>query len=351
MTRFDVIVAGAGPVGLAAAIEAAGRGLSVALVEPRNGPVDKACGEGLMPGAVAALARLGVRPAGMPFRGIAYVDPSHEARHAFRAGPGLGVRRTTLHAALAERAAELGVLRVESRVGDVHQDGDSVHAAGLTASWLLACDGLHSVVRRGLGLDPRPAAAGRRRFGQRRHLATAPWSDYVEVHWSPLAEAYVTPVAPDLVGVAVLGRSGASYADLLAQVPSLRERLDALGVAGGSGPPWATAVQGAGPLRQPVRRRVAGRVLLVGDAAGYVDALTGEGIRTGLACARAAVEAVVAANPTAYERDWRQLTRSYRVLTNGLLAASRPQLARRSIVGGAARLPRVFGAAVEGLAG
>ncbi len=351
MTRFDVIVAGAGPVGLAAAIEAAGRGLSVALVEPRTGPVDKACGEGLMPGAVAALARLGVRPAGMPFRGIAYVDSGHEACHAFRAGPGLGVRRTTLQGVLAERAAELGVERVEARVGDVHQDGDSVHAAGLTASWLLACDGLHSAVRRGLGLDPRPAAASRRRFGQRRHLATAPWSDYVEVHWSPLAEAYVTPVAPDLVGVAVLGRPGASYAELLAQVPSLRERLDGLDEVDGSDRPWATAVQGAGPLRQPVRQRVAGRVLLVGDAAGYVDALTGEGIRTGLACALAAVDAVAAANPTAYERDWRRLTRSYRVLTNGLLLASRPQLVRRHIVGAAARLPPVFARAVESLAG
>jgi flavin-dependent dehydrogenase len=351
MTRFDVIVAGGGPVGLAAAIEAAGRGLSVAVVEPRTGPVDKACGEGLMPGAVDALARLGVQPAGRPFLGIAYVDPGHEARHAFRAGPGLGVRRTTLHHALAERAAELGVVRVEARVGEVHQDDDSVHAAGLSGSWLLACDGLHSGVRRGLGLDPRPSAAGRRRFGQRRHLAMAPWSDYVEVHWSPLAEAYVTPVAPDLVGVAVLGRSGASYADLLAQVPSLQARLDRLDQADGAGLPWATSVQGAGPLRQPVRRRVAGRVLLVGDAAGYVDALTGEGIRTGLACARAAVEAVAAANPAAYERDWRRLTRSYRVLTNGLLLASRPNLVRRHIVGAAERLPPVFARAVESLAG
>jgi flavin-dependent dehydrogenase len=256
-----------------------------------------------------------------------------------------------LQGALAERAAELGVERVEARVGEIHQDGDSVRAAGLTGSWLLACDGLHSTIRRGLGLDPRPSAAGRRRFGQRRHLATAPWSDYVEVHWSPLAEAYVTPVGPDLVGVAVLGRPGASYAELLAQVPSLRERLGGLDRADGSGLEWATAVQGAGPLRQPVRQRVAGRVLLVGDAAGYVDALTGEGIRTGLACARAAVDAVVAANPVAYERDWRQLTRSYRVLTNGLLAASRPQLVRRHIVGAAERLPPVFARAVESLAG
>jgi flavin-dependent dehydrogenase len=96
---------------------------------------------------------------------------------------------------------------------------------------------------------------------------------------------------------------------------------------------------------------VAGRVLLVGDAAGYVDALTGEGIRTGLACARAAVAAVAAANPAAYERDWRRLTRSYRILTSGLLLSTRPQLVRRHIAAAAEGLPAVFGLAVESLAG
>ena len=92
-------------------------------------------------------------------------------------------------------------------------------------------------------------------------------------------------------------------------------------------------------------------MLLVGDAAGYVDALTGEGIRTGLACARAAVAAVVAANPAAYERDWRRLTRSYRILTSGLLLSTRPQLVRRHIAAAAEGLPAVFGLAVEALAG
>jgi flavin-dependent dehydrogenase len=340
--RYDVLVVGAGPVGLACAIEAALRGWSVAVLEPRTDPVDKACSEGLMPGAVAALQRLRVAPEGMPLRGIAYVGGKRVVPHAFRAGPGLGVRRTTLQSALSVRADELGVVRVSTRAGSVSQDAESVRVGDLSARWLLACDGLHSAIRRQLGLDPRPTAVRRRRFGQRRHLATAPWSDFVEVHWSPLAEAYITPVAPDLVGVAVLGRPGPSYDELLAQVPTLRERLVR--------PDWATALQGAGPLRQAVRRRVAGRVLLVGDAAGYVDALTGEGIRTGLACARAAVAAVARADPAAYERDWRRLTRSYRVLTTGLVVASGPQVVRRHIVGAAHALPPVFGAAVETLA-
>ena len=115
----DVVVVGGGPVGLAAAIEARLAGLGVVVVEPRPGSIDKACGEGLMPGSVAALDRLGVRPHGQPLRGIAYVDQRRRAEHRFRARSGLGVRRTTLHAALAARAADLGVEVVPERVREV----------------------------------------------------------------------------------------------------------------------------------------------------------------------------------------------------------------------------------------
>ena len=340
--RYDVLVAGAGPVGLACAIEAAQRGLSVAVLDPREGPIDKACGEGLMPGAVSALRRLGVVPDGRPFAGIAYVDAKGVARHAFRAGPGLGARRTALQSALAARAAELGVQRVPVRVDSLTQDDSAVQVAGLTGSWLLACDGLHSTVRHLVGLDPR-APARHRRYGMRRHVAVAPWTDYVEVHWGRAVEAYVTPVASDLVGIAVLGPPGVPYDEALAGVPTLRDRVQ--------GAAWATAVRGAGPLRQRVPARVAGRVLLVGDAGGYVDALTGEGIRTGLACARAAVEAIVSGRTESYERDWRRLTRSYRVLTTTLLTSTRPRLVRGHVVTAARILPPVFAAAVESLAG
>jgi flavin-dependent dehydrogenase len=341
VTRYDILVAGGGPIGLACAIEAARRDLSVAVIEPRTGPVDKACGEGLMPGAVDALHRLGVTPVGVPFLGIAYVDAKGVARHAFRHGPGLGVRRTALHEALATRAESVGVDRIDGRVEDVHQDSDSVRVGDVSASWLLACDGLHSTVRSLVGLDPKRPAS-HRRFGLRRHVRMTPWSEYVEVHWSPLGEAYVTPVADDLVGIAVLAAVGAKYDDVLAQIPSLRARVD--------GAEWATPVRGAGPLHQRVPARVAGRVLLVGDAAGYVDALTGEGIRTGLACAEAVVAAVAAGRPGSYERDWRRVTRSYRVLTTSLLASTRPRPVRRHIVTAARALPPVFGRAVEALA-
>ena len=113
MTDVDLLVAGGGPVGLAVAIGARAAGLSVAVVEPRAVPVDKACGEGLMPAAVAALGRLGVPVTGRPFVGIRYLSPGRAVAANFRAGPGLGVRRTTLHAALlrVRIAAEEQALR------------------------------------------------------------------------------------------------------------------------------------------------------------------------------------------------------------------------------------------------
>ena len=209
---------------------------------------------------------------------------------------------------------------------------------GQAARHLVAADGLHSPVRRMLGLEaPR---RGQRRFGLRRHLALAPWTSYVEVHWSPRAEAYVTPVADDVVGVAVLGAAGARFEDLLADFPVLADRL--------TGP--RGRVMGAGPLRQRARARAAGRVLLVGDAAGYVDALTGEGIALGLAQARAAVACAVADRPETYDARVRRLGIRHELLTLALLRATAHASVRRSLVPAATRLPRVFGAAVNQLA-
>ena len=338
----DVLVVGGGPVGLAAAIEARLAGLSALVLEPRPGPVDKACGEGLMPGALGSLHRLGVDPAGHPLAGIAYVGGPRRVEHRFVGDAGRGVRRTVLHAALAARADELGVQVRATRVTSLEQDARGVVVDGLRARYVLACDGLHSTVRRLTGLDaPARGARGadRRRFGLRRHYRVAPWGDLVEVHWAPHAEAYVTPVAPGLVGVAILGGPRTDLDATLAALPTLAEHLAG---ARPDGP-----VRGAGPLRQRTRARTAGRVLLVGDASGYVDALTGEGLRVGLAQAAAAVAHLD--DPAGYERAWTRATRDYRVLTSGLVAAATSP-ARRAIVPAATALPGVYGAIVERLA-
>jgi flavin-dependent dehydrogenase len=338
---IDVLVAGGGPVGLATAIEIATRGLSVAVAEPRLQPIDKACGEGLMPGAVRRLAALGVHPDGVPFRGISYIAGPLAAQARFRAGSGLGVRRTSLHAELSARADEVGVRRIARRVDSVSERDDSIGAAGERARWLVAADGLHSPVRRLLGLD-RPVRR-LRRYGLRRHFAVAPWSDLVEVHWSAHAEAYVTPVAPDLVGVALLCAQTRPYDAWLREFPDLRARLH------GAEP--TTSVRGAGPLWQRARRQRSGRVLFVGDAAGYVDALTGEGIATGLAGASAAAQCLAAGRPDDYPRMWRRATRTYRLLTGTLVQAAAVPPVRARLVPAAARLPWVFDLAVDLISG
>ena len=371
---IDVLVVGGGPVGLATAICCARAGLSVTVAEPRAAPVDKACGEGVMPAAVRRLAALGVNPDGHPLRGIRYVDAAHQADARFRHGHGLGVRRTVLHAALAARAAALGIPVLPVKVSAFAQDADHVTAAGVEARYLVAADGLHSTIRRAVEQDarapegsppgrPRPGVARElapQRYGLRRHYRVAPWTDLVEVHWTPHAEAYVTPVAPDVVGVALLfakphrewppsagagpdatrqaisdgSRDDGNFQARLSAFPELLDRID------GADP--ASELRGAGPMRQDVRRRVHGRVLLVGDASGYVDALTGEGLGVGLAQADALAACLAAGRPADYERAWRRASGPAWRFTAGLLWSRNQPLLGPRLVPFAQHFPWIF---------
>ena len=342
---YDVAVVGAGPVGLAAAIEGRMLGLSVLLIEKRSGVIDKACGEGLMPGALPLLGRLGVEVDGYPLRGVTYRQGEQSVTHRFVGEGGLGVRRTTLHAGLGARADALGVERLTAKVTGVTSDADHVTISteggeSVTARYVLACDGLHSTVARLAGLAL-PAPRRSRRFGVRQHYAVAPWGDTIEVYYARNAEFYVTPVTDSVVGIAMLAGPRVDYAEALATVPELADRL--------RGAEPASSRRGAGPFRQRTRARTAGRILLVGDASGYVDAITGEGLRLGMAQARAAVHCVAGDTPRDYERAWRRETRDFRLLTTGLVALATSPL-RGTIVPLAARFPALFGRIVERLA-
>jgi flavin-dependent dehydrogenase len=336
---IDLLVGGGGPAGLATALHAARAGLEVVVVERRRGVIDKACGEGLMPHAVDQLTILGIQPHGKPFRGITYLTENRSVTAPFRSGAGRGVRRTTLHAALLDAATAAGARVVHGDVGQITQDSTSVRIGELRARYLAAADGLHSPIRRSLGLSQ--PCNGPRRWGIRRHVQIAPWTDCVEVYWTRGAEAYVTPVADDCVGIAILSARQGGFDSHLDAFGRLKDRVH----GHEHGPDRA-----AGPFLQKVRRRSAGRVLLVGDAAGYVDALTGEGLGLAFGAAELLVRCIVADRPDDYDRDWRRLTRRYRLLTAALLHASRSTAVRSQIVPAAAALPGVFTGLVNQLA-
>ncbi len=350
MNRPSLVVIGGGPVGLAAAIDAHLHGCRVLLVEPKEGVIDKACGEGLMPDAVAALARLGVHPEGRPFVGIRYLQGKLRAEAPLPGGPGLGVRRTRLHAALLARAQSLGLPRQVDRVVAWNQTHDEaiIRLSGgetLRADYVIAADGLHSPTRAALGLDRPPWGAPR--IGLRRHFEVEPWTDHVEVYWGPNAEAYITPVSENEVGLAFLTHkrpetaASPPFDRLLQAFPELAHRLG----------PARSTLRGAGPFEHRSAAPGKGRFLLVGDAAAYLDPLTGEGLKLGLLAAAAAVDCVVQGRVTEYSQRWRALARRPWWATQGLLWIANNRLTRPLILPALIGLPGLMRGALHLLEG
>jgi flavin-dependent dehydrogenase len=344
----DIAVIGAGPAGATAALFAARRGLRVIVLDKQAFPRDKPCGEGLMPSGRSALRELGLEAAvlstGAPLlQGIqfgrveeppvAVPFPAHDGEQA-----GLGIRRITFDAQLAEALSHHSKIefspRTEAR--DIRTGSDGISTVITTTGelrvrFVALADGLRSGLRHRLGwtVGPRPP----HRYGIVGHwIIHEPVDPWVRITFDRGLEVYEGPVAGNQRMVALL-----SYQDRMAEFaghlesryrtiaqairPGLRQ-AELVGSVAAVGPFWygATTVADHG-------------IFLIGDAAGFTDPITAEGIATGLRQARAFGEALAYPNPErAYRRAHRQITKDpHRVAALFLRLSRTPALVDRAI--------------------
>lgn len=328
----DVFVAGGGPAGLAAAIAAAQRGFSVEVADGMIPPIDKACGEGLLPDTIDALARLGIdlrQAESAPLRGIRFLAAGSQsglaAQATFPAEPGKGMRRPILHQLLIDRATALGVrLNWQTSVQSLDPKQGSETSSSRTlirtnrheirARFVVGADGHQSRVRTWAGIDR--ASTSTRRTGLRQHFALAPWADFVEVYWSDRGQAYVTPISPHSVCVAfVAHQKFQSVEQALTHFPELAQRL---GTALPSNSP-----RGSITLSRKLDRVTCGNVALVGDASGSVDAVTGEGLGLCFRQALALGKALQAGDLNVYQHAHQALFRLPYFMARAMLLLDR----------------------------
>jgi flavin-dependent dehydrogenase len=275
-----------------------------------------------------------------PFSGIRFIQEDGRSLEVFLpfAG-GLGIRRTVLIQALEHRAAQLGaVVRHKSDViGVALTSGKSIvrtASASIAARLVVAADGLHSPLRRAARLD----AASRlpRRFALRQHYRVAPWTDLVEVYADRNGEAVATPVGRDTVSVNFTWQDGSiarpCIASLAGRFPALQARLGRNTAR--------NRPMGAGPMARLAKRRTSDGLVLIGDAAGFVDSISGDGLSIAfnsaltlgahLRCALA--EGATVKSLAAYEAAASRLFRGYWIVTNGLLWLARHPRARAATV-------------------
>jgi flavin-dependent dehydrogenase len=288
----DVIVVGGGPAGCVAAIVLARAGLRVRLIERATFPREKLCGDTLNPGAMVLLARLGLHPAddGLPIRGMLVTGPGAvRVEGWYPAGViGRSIRRSHLDHRLLQSAAAAGVSVVEGarvdrvliepdeRVSGVAVE-DARGARDIRAGFVIAADGRSSRLAHALGLSRHPPAPRRWAvggyFSRVRGVA-----DRGEMHVRPGRYIGVAPLPEGLTNVCVVTADRAALRDpgsliaaVIAGEPELADRF--------AGARSETRPVCLGPLAVECPVPGAAGLLLAGDAAGFIDPMTGDGLR------------------------------------------------------------------------
>ncbi len=330
MSDVDVFVIGGGPAGLAAAIAASRQGMRVVVADGNYAPIDKPCGEGMMPDSRRMAARLGIElpdSLGYEFRGVRFHGAGRQVESNFpHGGRGIGVRRTALHAVLVHAAEQAGVeLRWGSPVAEIGKTG---------ARWIIGADGASSRVRRWAELDA--CVWNSRRYAFRQHFAIAPWTDCMEIYWGDGCQVYVTPVAKEEVCAALISRDPHLRMEDALQMhfPALHERLE--------GAVTTSRERGAVTATVRLRSVARGNVALIGDASGSVDAITGEGICLSFRQAEALAKAMVSGDLSRYNRAHPRLSLRPHLMAQAMLTLDRGPALRRWGLGAMSAQPWIF---------
>jgi flavin-dependent dehydrogenase len=351
ISQSDVCIVGAGPAGLASAIAAARHGLQVEVVDAMKPPIDKACGEGLMPDSLQALSDIGFTDLdrilrenenhllrGIRFLGDTSSSRTVTAEAAFPQAPGRGIRRTILHQILLDRAVSLGVrFHWENSVQSIAptREGTLVQSnrQTLRTRYLIGADGPRSRVASWAGLTE--ASVQSRRIGLRQRYTVAPWTDFVEVYWSNHGQAYVTPNSSNEVCVAfIANKKFVSPEAALSHFPTLRRHLARSQPNG----PARGSISLGRTLQRVTRRNIA----LIGDASGSVDAITGEGMALCFRQAAALSNALRAGDLNLYQQAHRSIQRLPSVMSRSLLLMDRSPRLRDAVLRTFQRTPWLF---------
>ena len=347
----DVLVVGAGPAGLASAIAAARQGLHVEVIDAMKPPIDKACGEGLMPDSLKALAAIGFTDLDQvlgkienhPLRGIRFIGDQAcpnplTTEAAFPRSPGRGIRRTVLHQILLDRAHSLGVrFHWENSVQSIAPTAEgtivSSNRQTLRARYLVGADGPSSRVATWAGLTEDSIQS--RRIGLRQYYTVTPWTDFVEVYWSNHGQAYVTPNSSNEVCVAfIANKKFPSSEAALSHFPTLRHHL---ALSQPHGP-----ARGSITLGRKLRRVTKGNIALIGDASGSVDAVTGEGMALCFRQAAALSHALLTNDLALYQKAHRRIQRLPTMMSRSLLLMDRSPRLRDTVLRAFERTPWLF---------